>query len=354
MTLLNVRTNTIPSYEIHIGAGVMKKVGELLRSMTKAGRVCILSDDNVYPIYGKTVTEALEAQNFAVTSYVIPHGEHSKNLETYGKFQNFLAEEQLTRADWLLALGGGVVGDLCGFAAATYLRGVPYVQVPTSLLAMVDSSVGGKTAVDLPAGKNLCGAFYPPSLVLCDTDALSTLTDEFFADGMAEVIKYGMIFDKELLDILDREGKNFDREAIVARSIAHKIRTVEADEFDHGERQLLNFGHTPAHGIEQLSGYTIPHGHAVASGMAIMTRAAEAAGLCEAGCAEKLSAILEKFDLPDDTEFPVSGIASALLNDKKRKGGILTWVMPRKYGFSDLYPMAVGECEAFLAGGMRK
>ncbi len=351
MTTLHV--NTSHGYDIHIGTALLNSVGASLKLVApKAQKAVILSDDNVYPLYGAEVEASLQKTGLSVCRYVIPHGEGSKSLETYAAFQEFLAEEQLTRSDVLVALGGGVVGDLCGFAAATYLRGIPYIQVPTSLLAMVDSSVGGKTAVDLKAGKNLCGAFYPPALVLCDTDVLSTLSDTFFADGMAEVIKYGMLYDAPLLALLQDRGKSFDREDVISRCIAHKICVVEADEFDRGERQKLNLGHTAAHGIERLSGYTIPHGHAVAAGLAVITRAAEKRGLCAAGTSRLLCDLLTAFDLPITTDFAPAALADAVLHDKKRSGGTVSWVVPVQAGHVVLQPFAVEESTAILADGI--
>ncbi len=342
-------------YEVQIGAGLLSTVGDAVSALPKRPqKVCILSDDHVFPLYGETVTASLTNAGFQVLSHVIPAGESSKCMEVYAAFINRLAEEHLTRSDLLLALGGGVVGDLCGFTAATYLRGIPYVGLPTSLLAMVDSSVGGKTAIDLPAGKNLCGAFYPPSMVLCDTNALDTLPPAVFSDGMAEVIKYGMLFDETLFEALARKGYAFDREDIIARSVTHKKNVVEADEFDRGERQLLNFGHTPAHGIEQLSGYTIPHGRAVAAGMALITRAAAQSGLCDTEVPRRLEALLERFGLPTDTDFSPRDLARVALSDKKRSGNRVTLVMPTAVGHGVLFPCPVEDCEDIFSAGIRE
>ncbi|MBP3918078.1 MAG: 3-dehydroquinate synthase [Clostridia bacterium] len=353
MKTITVRASN--QYDVKIGAGLLHSAGETLLSLNrKPCSVCILSDDTVYPLYGDTVTASLERAGFTVSHYTIPHGEPSKCLSVYGAFLNTLAQNHFTRTDWLIALGGGVVGDLCGFAAATYLRGVKYMQLPTTLLAMVDSSVGGKTAVDLPAGKNLCGAFYPPHAVLCDTNALDTLTPEIFADGMAEVIKYAMIFDRTLFDTLMADGKRFNREDIIATCIDHKRHVVEEDEFDRGMRQLLNFGHTVAHGIEQHSGYTISHGHAVAAGMGVITRAAEKAGLTEELCSHALQKLLSAFDLPADSPYDASALTEAVLSDKKRDGRKINLVLCKKIGSSFLYPCPVEDCEAFFASGIQK
>ena len=351
-----IRVSASNTYNVKIGAGLLSTAGEELLSLTggKNCRVCIVSDDNVFPLYGKTVSDALTAAGFSVISHVIPHGESSKCLSVYGEILDHLASEHLTRSDWLIALGGGVVGDLCGFCAATYLRGVKYLQIPTSLLAMVDSSVGGKTAIDLPTGKNLCGAFYPPHAVLCDISALDTLPAVFFADGMAEVIKYGFIFDRALLELLMRDGAAFDRETVISRCIDHKRRVVEEDEFDRGVRGLLNFGHTAAHGIEQHSDYTVTHGHAVAAGMGIITRAAEAAGVIREPFSPMLEALLADFDLPSDTDFTADAMTDAILSDKKRDGGIIRLVIADEPGHAILWPCPAADCEAFLANGIRQ
>ena len=347
-------TVTVSASDVRIGAGLLSAVGKELLSLCggKVCRVCIISDDNVYPLYGKTVSDALTAAGFSVISHIIPHGEASKCLKEYGAILDHLAREHMTRTDWLVALGGGVVGDLCGFCAATYLRGVRYLQIPTSLLAMVDSSVGGKTAIDLPAGKNLCGAFYPPHGVLCDITALDTLPAAFFSDGMAEVIKYGFIFDRDLLSVLCRDKTDFDRETVIARCIDHKRRVVEEDEFDRGVRQLLNFGHTAAHAIEQHSGYTVTHGRAVAAGMGIVTRAAEAAGLISAPFSAMMEELLRDFDLPSDTGITADDMTDAILSDKKRDGGIIRLVVADEVGHAILYPCPAAECRDFLARGI--
>ena len=353
--MTTVTVSSSHTYDVRIGAGLLSSVGTELQSLNggKSCRVCIISDDNVFPLYGKTISDALTACGFSVISHVIPHGESSKSLSVYGDILDHLAKEHLTRTDWLIALGGGVVGDLCGFCAATYLRGVRYLQIPTSLLAMVDSSVGGKTAIDLPAGKNLCGAFYPPHGVICDIRTLDTLPSVFFSDGMAEVIKYGFIFDRDLLSDLRRDKTAFDRETVIARCIDHKRRVVEEDEFDRGVRQLLNFGHTAAHAIEQHSDYTVTHGHAVAAGMGIITRAAEAAGLIRSPFSAMMEDLLAAFDLPADTDISAEDMTDAILSDKKRDGGIIRLVVADEAGHAILYPCPAVECSAFLARGIR-
>ena len=356
--MLTLHTGGESGYDIVIGAGLLSHVGEFMKAAPgmpkRAEKICILSDDNVFALYGETVRSSiLDAGYKEVLDFVIPHGESSKSLSVYGAFLEFLAENGVSRTDCLVALGGGVVGDLCGFAAATYLRGIAYVGLPTSLLAMVDSSVGAKTAIDLENGKNLCGAFWRPILVLCDTLALETLPDFYFADGMAEVIKYGVLFDRELFDMLSENGADFDREEVISRCIAHKIRVVEADEHESGERKLLNLGHTAAHGIEGASGYTVPHGHAVAIGMTIVTRAAIDMGLCKKEALEALCATLARFALADTTDLTPNEIEEIVLRDKKRTGGSITWVMPRDIGTCELISYTLNESKELLAKGMK-
>ena len=249
------------SYNIHIGSGLLAHLGSYARQLGKAQKVCIVSDSNVWPLYGSIASDSLEKARFEVMSFVFPAGEASKNGVTFLELLNVLAENRLTRSDLIVALGGGVVGDLAGFAAATYLRGIRYIQVPTTLLAAVDSSVGGKTAIDLPAGKNLAGTFYQPSLVLCDTDTLTTLPPEIFRDGCAEVIKYGVLYDPEMFAHLEAEGLSFHREDVIARCVELKRDVVMEDEFDTGARMKLNLGHTIGHGVEAKSHFGISHGN---------------------------------------------------------------------------------------------
>ena len=356
--MLTLHTGGESGYDIHIGKKLLSHVGEYMKAAPgmpkRAEKICILSDDNVFALYGETVRSSiLDAGYKEVLDFVIPHGEGSKCLSVYGAFLEFLAENGVSRTDCLVALGGGVVGDLCGFAAATYLRGIAYVGLPTSLLAMVDSSVGAKTAIDLENGKNLCGAFWRPALVICDTSALETLPDLYFADGMAEVIKYGVLFDRELFDTISCNCWEFPREKVIARCIAHKIRVVEADEHERGERKLLNLGHTVGHAIEQISGYTVPHGHAVARGMVIVTQAAEDMGLCEAGTCEDICILFDCFNLSCDMEYDAEILTQAMLRDKKREGGSITWVMPRDIGTCELISYTLNESKELLAKGMK-
>ena len=285
--------------------------------------------------------------------FVFPAGEESKNARTYLELINFCAENRLTRADALIALGGGVVGDLTGFAAATYLRGVHMIQVPTTLLACVDSSVGGKTAVDLPAGKNLLGAFHQPDLVICDPELLETLPDAVFADGMAEVIKYGMYGNSELLEKLEEVHARDQLEYVLCTCIDMKRAVVEEDEFDTGGRQILNFGHTFAHSIEKLSAYQISHGSAVAMGMEIITRAAVKKGLCNKNVLNILEKLIHKYALPMKTEYSAQQLSEIALSDKKRAGDVITLAVPTERGASRLLKIPVSELLSWAQDGVK-
>jgi len=344
--------NASKKYEVVIGEGLLDSVGAEVGKIIKPCKICIFTDDIVASHYLETVKSSLKETGYTVYEYIIPNGEESKNIDTYAGFLNFLAKNGFSRTDALVALGGGVVGDLCGFTAATYLRGVKYVQIPTTILAMVDSSVGGKTAIDLEAGKNLCGAFYQPSLVICSTDTAKTLPANIFADGMAEVIKYGVIRDEELFNHLDENGLDFDMEYVIPTCIDIKRDIVENDEFDNGVRQLLNFGHTVGHGIEKLSSFGISHGSAVAMGMMIVTRASAENGICAPDCCDRLYGVLKKFSLPTSTEYKASELALMMESDKKRRADKITLVLPEKIGSAKLETIATSDYEKFISAGV--
>ena len=340
------------SYDILIGTGLLKLAGEHIRTVFKGCNAAIISDSNVWPLYGEHLSDSLRKSGIETTSFVFPAGEASKNAQTYHQILDFLCEKKITRSDLIIALGGGVVGDITGFAAATYLRGIAYIQIPTSLLSMVDSSVGGKTAIDLPAGKNLVGAFKQPRLVLCDVATLATLPYREFLDGCAEVIKYGMLYDQSLTDYLQENGPDFDREYVISKCIAFKRDVVQVDEFDVGARQKLNLGHTIGHGIEAASNFAISHGQAVAAGMAIITRAAAKQGLCTTQTAQVLCSVLEKFSLPTGTVFPAHMLYQTALTDKKRTGSTVNLIIPRNIGNCEITATPVSELESFIEAGL--
>lgn len=352
MTTVTVQASQ--TYDVTIGNGLLATVGRTAAACFRGRTAAIVSDTNVAPHYLDAVADSLKGDGFRVCSFVFPAGEENKNGGTYLNLLEFLAQEHITRADGLIALGGGVVGDLTGFAAATFLRGIPFVQLPTTLLAAVDASVGGKTAIDLRGGKNLAGAFYQPKAVLCDLDTLATLPAETFADGCAEVIKYGMIGDAALLDKLEKIDLAADPEEVAARCIAQKRDLVEKDEFDTGARQLLNLGHTIGHGVEACSDYAISHGKAVAIGMTLVTRAAVAFGMCPAAVLVRLTALLEKYHLPTTTDYTAQELYEKTLSDKKRTGDTITLVVPVAWGRSQLEKIPVRDLLTWIERGLAR
>ncbi len=349
MKRIHVRASR--EYDVLIENGLFSNLGALAKDALKAKKLCIVSDTNAAPLYLETAVKMLEDSCFTVESFVFPAGEDSKNGHTYLSLLNYLAEKRFTRADALIALGGGVVGDLTGFAAATFLRGVDLIQIPTTLLSCVDSSVGGKTAIDLPAGKNLAGAFYQPKLVICDPEMLKTLPDAVFSDGCAEVIKYGLIGSASLLEKLQAVHAKENLEEIIFECVDMKRDIVESDEFDTGRRQLLNLGHTFAHSIEALSDYSVSHGSAVAIGMDIITRAAVKKGFCPDICLETLESLLKKYDLPCTSPYGAANLADKALSDKKRSGDSITIVVPTAVGKSKLMPIPVNELKSWAKDG---
>ncbi len=347
MNTVNVKASKC--YDILIGEGLLDDCGELSAKTVKARRAAIVTDVNVDRYYGERAVKSFEKAGFAVVKFVFPHGEASKSHSVLLKLYDYLAENGFTRSDILIALGGGVVGDLTGFAAATYMRGIEFIQIPTTVLSQVDSSVGGKTAVDISGGKNLVGAFHQPSLVICDTDTLDTLTPEFFADGMAEVVKYGMIRSKELFDLLCEQDIKSNMPDIIKRCVSIKAQVVANDEFDRGERALLNFGHTLGHAIEKHYNFSgITHGYAVAIGMSVFTHIAENKGFCRKGTADRLDALLEKCALPRTTDIDMNILYKYSLGDKKRSNSGIDIIICSDIGESKVDKMTIEQYAAFL------
>ena len=339
-------------YDVMISNGLIDNVGEICKEKIGVSRGVVITDSNVDKLYSKRLIASLSDAGYMVTKFVFEAGEQSKNSDILVKILEFLASSSITRSDCIFALGGGVVGDISGFAAAIYLRGIRFVQIPTTLLAAVDSSVGGKTGIDLKSGKNLAGAFHQPSLVICDPLLLDTLKPEIFADGMAEVIKYGVINDRVLFDTL-KNGVKENIEEIIASCVNNKSKIVKADEFDTGMRQLLNLGHTIGHSIEKLSNFSISHGSAVAIGMVIVTRAAIAHGLCDATALAELTDLLKKTKLPTECPFSAAEIAEVALSDKKRQHDTINLVVPYAIGDTRLLPVSVDQLEAFVLKGLK-
>ncbi|MBL7162806.1 MAG: 3-dehydroquinate synthase [Anaerolineales bacterium] len=344
--LRGMATNQLPGYDVRVQPGGLYHLGEMLKARDLRGPVAVATDENVGELYLARVTEALTNSGFETYGITIPAGEAHKTLGTVSKLWDAFLSAKIERGSTVVALGGGVVGDLAGFAAGTFLRGVPWVGVPTSLLAMVDASLGGKTGADLPQGKNLIGAFYPPRLALADPEVLETLPEAEFVSGIAEVIKHGVIADSELFETcLDfrslceapraREERDFGSlEEIIRRAMAVKIHIIEQDPFEKGIRAALNFGHTVGHGVELISGFRVRHGEAVAIGMVAETRMAEQIGLAQAGLSDDIATVLNNLGLP--TEIPPdldrAAIVAAMQRDKKKADGIVRFALPVKVG----------------------
>lgn len=339
-------------YPIHIGSDLLAQSGKLcLDALGAPCRLCVVSDTNVAPLYLQKVQDALVSSGFEVCSFVFPYGEASKSTATLVELLEFLAEHRLSRSDALVALGGGVVGDLTGFAAAIYLRGIDFIQMPTTLLAAVDSSVGGKTAVDLRAGKNLVGAFHQPRAVICDVRTLDTLPESVFADGCAEVVKYGVINDRPFFDSL-RRGIRPQIEEVIAACVQNKRKVVEGDEFDRGARQLLNLGHTVGHAVEACSDFAISHGSAVAIGTVVVMRAAVRARLCPATELDELISLLRELSLPTECPYTARQLCDIASADKKRSGDHITLVVPYGIGDCRLKRLKLDALEDFVASGL--
>ena len=325
--MLTVNVQTSQPYDVRIGDGLLSCAGEQIAQVFPFCRLAIVTDTTVDALYGETVEQSLCAAGFSTLRYAFPAGEQHKRLSTLEGILEFLAENHLTRADAIVALGGGVVGDVAGFAAAVYARGIRFIQIPTTLLAAVDSSVGGKTAVDLAAGKNLAGAFHQPSLVLTDPSVIRALPAPLLADGAAEVIKYGVLSDPELFGWMRRPDWVNRLGEIIARCVTIKRDIVILDEFDNGPRRLLNLGHTFGHAIERCSDFRISHGQGVAIGMGIAAGAAGLPDVCRA-----ILAANRNCGLPVVSPYPAEQLTDAALSDKKRRGGQIALVLPNRIG----------------------
>lgn len=351
-----MRTIHVPAsspYDVQIGPGLLAALGQDVRALCpKAERFLLVTDDQAGPLWAGHALDSLGKAGLAGDTYVLPHGEAAKTAENLVAVLNFAASRSMARSDVFLALGGGMAGDLTGLAAATYMRGVAYIQIPTTLLAAIDSSVGGKTAVDLPGGKNLMGAFWQPGLVLCDTDTLETLPEEVFVSGCAEAIKTAVLFDGDLFGLLDRSGTGFDREEVIARCVAHKRDVVAEDERDTGRRALLNLGHTLGHAVEAHSGFALSHGESVAIGMATVCRAAARYGFCAQEVPARVDALLTKFGLPIRTDAPLDALAERMRSDKKRAGSVVNVVVPERIGSCVVRPMDAAGLYAFMKAGL--
>ncbi|MEA3466500.1 MAG: 3-dehydroquinate synthase [Thermodesulfobacteriota bacterium] len=344
------------SYDIDVDYACLEKLGQRLLDLSFPRRIVIITNTTVNPLYGDVVTRSLTGVGFGVDSIVVADGEEYKTSQTLDDIYTQLIELKCDRSSGIVALGGGVVGDMAGYAAATFLRGIPFVQVPTTLLSQVDSSVGGKTAINHPLGKNMIGAFYQPRYVLIDVKTLDSLDKRNFISGFAEIIKYGMIYNGEFFSWLEANIDalvNYDRDALIAaitRSCQIKARVVEADETEHFVRAILNYGHTFGHAVEQLSGYgTVLHGEAVAIGMVVAAKLAKYIDLCSGNDVDRLVALLLKCGLPvEPPQFDLSRYIEAMSRDKKVQDGVLRMVFNRGIGGYEIRSLLHPE-ESFAA-----
>lgn len=344
---MKITVNASKKYDVVIGKNLLSSCGELVRSVVDSGKAVVITDSNVDKLYSSCVIESLKANGFEVSKFVFQAGEKSKNLTNYAEILSFLAKSSIMRGDVIVALGGGVTGDMAGFAAATYMRGIKYVQIPTTLLAAIDSSVGGKTAVDLPEGKNLVGAFCQPEIVIVDVDAFSTLPKEIFDDGMGELAKYAMLCGGEI-ETLIMDGVNNNIERLVYLCVDYKREIVERDEFEKGDRKLLNLGHTPAHGIEKVSNFSVSHGKAVGMGLRIIAKASYLGGMLTKSEYDRVIDVLKKTNQEEESSFDKNDVFIAALNDKKRTKDGITIVTLHGMGDARLTDMTEAEAEEFL------
>lgn len=349
---MKVRINVSRPYDVIIEQGVLKEAGKLLKETIPLCNALIITDDIVDKLYFKELENSLKEAGFTTYKFVFKNGEASKTIETYSDILNYMAELKMTRKDVVLALGGGVTGDLAGFAAATYLRGIKFIQIPTTFLAAVDSSVGGKTGINLKSGKNLAGAFHQPSLVLCDPDTFKTLPPSVLSDGVSEAVKSGIIKDSSLFNKFKDGSYLDDLASIVFSCVKIKGYVVENDEFEGGMRKLLNLGHTVGHAVEKCSNYKISHGHAVAIGMAIVATASEKSGLSEKGTKDEIISVLKECSLPISSEFSADELSSVILNDKKRIKNTVTFVIPEKIGSCVMHDVDIDNIKDFIALGL--
>ncbi len=328
-------------YPLYIEKGSIENCGKYIKKAFSKSKAVIISDENVYPLYGQKVEQSLERSAIQYEVIVLPAGEKTKSLEVLEKVYYKLVNMGIQKSDVIVALGGGVIGDLAGFAASSYLRGVGLVQIPTTLLAQVDSSVGGKVAVNLDTGKNLVGAFYHPALVIIDNDVLKTLSDEDFAGGMAEAIKTGAIMDADLFELIEKNGGRIKIMDVIGEVVAGccaiKADVVRQDELDNGLRMILNYGHTLAHAIEKMPNNNYTHGQAVSIGMVKFAQLGESLGVTQKGASEKIEKLVHQFGLPSNTEEDKENLVKIMKRDKKIREGMLNVILLKKIGEAVVY-----------------
>ena len=355
--MISIKVNATKPYEVIIGSGVISELGTVIkRTCPKAEKVLFVSDSNVAPLHlGEVIAILREGYGELETEeYIFEAGEQNKNLSTIDNIFDKLASFGMTRTDVIVSLGGGVTTDMAGFAAATYMRGIPVIHLPTSLLAQVDASVGGKTGVDHRSGKNIIGAFYQPQAVIIDVDFVKTLPSKVFTEGMAEVIKYAFIMDKPLYELLNKtdraelQGDSKLLIEVIGKCAEDKVTVINEDEFDNGRRQLLNFGHTMGHIIERDSNFTVTHGDAVSIGMGIIAKASCEQGLCSKETCEALINLLIKYGLPIDFKFNAAHLARSAMHDKKARGSMVSVIVLKDIGEAVINKMSSNEIYEFI------
>lgn len=335
-----IRVKAARPYDVYIRRSMLNDAHTMIRALKKDARCMVVTDSNVAPLYLDALADSLGADT---GSFIFPAGEQSKTLATFGNILEHMAASGFTRADLVVALGGGVVGDTAGFASACYLRGIDYVQIPTTFLSAIDSSVGGKTAIDLAAGKNLAGAFLQPSLVLIDPDVFQTLPAPVFNEGTAEALKHGVLYDSALFETLATGDFKKDMESVVYRNVELKAAVVQKDERDTGERRMLNLGHTFGHAVEACSGFSLYHGEGVAIGMLMAARISERLGVASPGLSDTIRQALLQNHLPTDCAFDAEALCHAARIDKKRMGDTLTLILIKRIGECVPYDIPVSD-----------
>jgi len=345
-----VQVKASRNYDVLIGTGLLGRISEVISPQQK---VAVVTEETVASYHLDRLNKQLKELGKEAEIFIFTPGEQSKNISVLSDILEWLAGIKMSRGDLLIAFGGGVTGDLAGFAAAVFLRGISFIQIPTTFLAAIDSSVGGKTAIDLKAGKNLAGSFYQPVQVICDTELLATLPPEIFDEGTAEAVKYGILGDRDLFDQIKAGNTKADLEEIIYRCVSMKRDVVEDDEFDIGQRQLLNLGHTFGHCVEKLSNFEISHGHAVAVGLALIARAAVTFGHLAAADRDEIIGALEANGLPVSCGYDWIEMMDVMKQDKKRRGDRITLVIPTGIGMCILHSVTVEEAGEYLRAGLQ-
>ena len=344
-------------YSVFLESGLLAKAGPLLAAQKKPCQLALISDERVYSLWGSVLSDSLKKAGFSLCCCLIPPGEESKSLAVYEKVLLFLAENSLSRSDLVLALGGGAIGDLAGFAASTYRRGIPFLQIPTTLLSMIDSSLGGKNGINLPGYKNLAGSFYQPLAVLADPQLLKTLPEEALRSGLGEMIKYAVLADPHLFSRLEKAQDIRElafREDMIADCLTIKTRLMEGDEKDLGQRRMLNLGHSFGHALEVLSGYRLPHGSAVGCGLALVTRASLKKGLCPEEEGLRILHLLKKHAFPLTVPYSAEAMAGAMKSDKKSDGKILPLIVPLAIGHCTILPLSREEVFSWIQDALKE